>query len=384
MVINSIPNYIYFDNAASTINDEQIIKIFVDSTRDFFANPSSIHSEGQRGKHILDQAHDAIRKALNIPNHHVVITSGATEANNLAIKGYCLKYPNRGKHIITTEIEHPSVLEVIKQLCDVMGYSVTYLKPNKEGVISVEQVKNAIKPDTVLVSVMAVNNETGAINPIEEIADMLKAYPKIVFHSDCVQALGKININYAKIDMATITGHKIHGLMGCGALLKKKNIELSPLLAGGGQELGFRSGTNSLAHTVAFAKCVELAKNNMTHDLILMMPLANRLVSFINEHPDLFELNSYFTKVNPYIVNFSLKTKKASVVVEALSNRNIMVSSISACHSQKEKISYVVKAMKDDDALAHNTIRVSFDGINTIDEVEILINALLKIIGDIR
>ena len=232
---------------------------------------------------------------------------------------------------------------------------------------------------------MAVNNEIGAINPIEEISNLLEKYPKIIFHVDACQALGKLEkeINYSKADLLTISGHKIHGLVGYGALIKKKKIELLPLNSGGGQEYNYRSGTEDLAGACAFLKAIELALSDEKKHYEHVLMLGNKLVSYLKEHSDLFELNIP-SPFNPYIINFSSLTKKGSVIVEALSNNNIMVSSVSACHSSKEKGSYVVKSIGKDDKVANNTIRVSLDYSNTLEEVDIFISTLEKIIGEIR
>jgi len=374
---------IYLDNASNTLIKKEVIDTYQNAINTFFANPSSIHKEGQIAYHELNKCHDKILSLLKVKDDEVIYTSGATEANNLAIKGYCFKYQNRGKHIITSSIEHPSVLEVFRQLEDNFGFDVTYINPNSLGYIEPESVKKAIRNDTILVSVMAVNNETGAINPIKEIAEIIKQYPKISFHVDAVQAVGKIDIDYQCIDMITIAGHKIHGLIGSGLLIKRKKINLLPLLAGGGQENGFRSGTSDLANLLAISKALELSLFNLDAKRNKILEFKKKLVSYLLENPDLYEINSY-DKTNPYIVNFSLLTKKASVIVEALSNVDIMVSSISACHSRNEKGSYVIRAMGKNENLATNTIRVSFDEENTIDDVNALITNLDKIAKEVR
>ncbi|MCQ2814797.1 MAG: cysteine desulfurase [Bacilli bacterium] len=378
--------FIYLDNAASTTNDESVLDVFVDSTRNYFANPSSIHAEGQKGADMLQKAHRDLIKAMGLDGFEAILTSGATEANNLAIKGYCLKNRRRGNHIVTSAIEHPSVLETVKQMCEELGFEATYVLPNKDGIVTLESVQKAIRKDTILVSIMHVNNETGTVNPIQEIGKYLRQFPKIAFHVDGVQAFGKFRkkADISDVDMFSITGHKIHGLMGCGALIKRKNIGLMPLFSGGGQEGGYRSGTNDLAHAKAFIKTVDVAFKNRVQNFDNMMILANKLVSYLLEHKDLYEVNSVLPIVNPYIINFSTLTKKASVVVEALSNEGIMVSSVSACHSSKEKESYVVRAMGKSEQIARNTIRVSFDSENTLEDVEIFIETLDNIIKKIR
>ena len=378
-------NLIYFDNASTTRVDPRVLEVFNKTHEENFANPSSIHKEGQRAFYLFNRTKEEILRLFNLRESEVIYLSGATEANNLAIKGVALRYKNRGNHIITSVYEHPSVLEAYKQLEKEFGFKVTYLYPNKDGVITAQTVQEALTDKTILVSLMAVNNEIGAINPIEEISNLLEKYPKIIFHVDACQALGKLEkeINYSKVDLLTISGHKIHGLVGYGALIKKKKIELLPLNSGGGQEYNYRSGTEDLAGACALLKAIELALSEEKKHYEHVLELGNKLVSYLREHSDLFELNIP-NPFNPYIINFSSLTKKGSVIVEALSNNNIMVSSVSACHSSKEKGSYVVKSIGKDDKVANNTIRVSLDYSNTLEEVDIFISTLEKIIGEIR
>ena len=293
-------NVIYLDNAATTKVDPEVLNSYNQITLKYFANPSSIHSLGQESSRLLDKSREQILNVLKLTHHDVIFTSGATEANNLAIKGYCFANRNRGKHIITSATEHPSVLNTVLEMQD-FGFEVTVLPVNKEGQIEVNSLKAAIREDTILVSLMMVNNEVGAINPIKEVGEYLKKFPKIAFHVDMVQAIGKLPLDFNNIDMFSIAGHKIHGLLGSGLLIKEKKIIL-----------------------------------------------------------------------------------KASVVVEALSNRGIMVSSLSACHAKNEDYSKVVYAMYQDLNLAHNTIRISFDKDNTLEEVEALIKNLEEILKEIK
>ena len=376
---------IYLDNASKTIPYPEVVEKYNEISSTYFANPSSIHALGARANRELELGKEEILKLFKLANHRVIYVSSATEANNLAIKGAALKYKNRGKHIITSAYEHPSVLEAFRQLADEFGFDVTCLLPDNNGVITAESVKKVLRDDTILVSIMAVNNEIGAINPIEDIAKLLKGYPKVLFHVDAAQEVGKnINpINYQDVDMITISAHKTHGLIGVGALLIKKNIELLPLLSGGGQEYGLRSGTNDLALASAFVAALKISFRDYKKHYEIVKECADILLEYLNAHKDLFELNSP-SPINPYIINFSTLTKKGSVVVEALSNNGIMVSSISACHSSKEKGSHVVKALGKSEKIAGNTIRVSLSYLNNKEDMETFIKTLDSIIGAIR
>ena len=375
-------NVIYLDNAATSKVHPEVLESFNQITLKYFANPSSIHALGQEAQRLLEKSREQILNLFNLKHHEVIFTSGATEANNLAIKGYALANRGRGNHIITTAIGHPSVLNTVKQL-EKYGFEITILPVNEKGIIEVNSLKAAIKDNTILVSIMSVNNETGAINPIKEVGELLKDYPKIAFHVDMTQAIGKIDISLDNIDMFSFAGHKIHGLLGSGALIKEKKIILEPLNNGGGQENNLRSGTNTLALSASLAKALRLAINAQKENYEKVSRLRDYLLSYLKDNPDKYHLNS-FDLANPYIVNFSLLEHKASVVVEALSNKGIMVSSLSACHSKNEDYSYVVYAMNQDMKLAHNTIRVSFSYENTVDDVNALIRGLKQIVKEIK
>ena len=373
---------IYLDNAATSKVDQEVLDSYNQITTKYFANPSSIHHLGQEANRLLEKSREQILKLLSLSHHEVIFTSGATEANNLAIKGYAYANRGRGNHLITTATEHPSVLNAMKQLQD-EGFVLTILPVNEKGQVEVNSVSAAIREETILISVMAVNNETGAINPIREISDIAKKYPKIALHVDMVQAIGKVDIPLDNVDMISIAGHKIHGLLGSGVLIKEKKIILKPLLNGGGQENNLRSGTNTLALSASLAKALRIAIDHQKENYEHVKSLADYLLNYLKDNDDKYVINSS-CKDNPYIVNFSLKKHKASVVVEALSNRNIMVSSLSACHSKGEDYSYVVYAMNKDMCLAHNTIRVSFSYDNTLEEVKTFTKDLTAIIKEIK
>ena len=375
-------NVIYLDNAATTKVDPEVLNSYNQITLKYFANPSSIHSLGQESSRLLDKSREQILNVLKLTHHDVIFTSGATEANNLAIKGYCFANRSRGKHIITSSTEHPSVLNTVLEMQD-FGFEVTVLPVNKEGQIEVNSLKAAIREDTILVSLMMVNNEVGAINPIKEVGEYLKKFPKIAFHVDMVQAIGKLPLDFNNIDMFSIAGHKIHGLLGSGLLIKEKKIILKAVNQGGGQENNLRSGTNTLALSASLAKALRLAVEGEANNFKKVKALSERLLGYLKDNKDKYLINSY-NEDNPYIVNFSLLHHKASVVVEALSNRGIMVSSLSACHAKNEDYSKVVYAMYQDLNLAHNTIRISFDKDNTIEEVEALIKNLEEILKEIK
>ncbi len=374
-------NIIYLDNAATTVVNNEVLEAYNKAKKLYFANPSSIHIPGQEASRLLEKAREQILSILKVIDDELIFTSGATEANNLAIKGYCLRYQNRGKHIIVSNIEHPSVLETAKQLEEHFGFEVTYLPVNEKGVVEVNTLKVAIRKDTILVSIMAVNNEIGTINPIHEIAELLKEYPLIVFHVDVTQGITKIDLPYQDMDMFSFSGHKIHGLNSSGALVKRKKIELLPIMSGGGQESNFRSGTNDVALAVSLAKALRLENEKISENYSKIAAISQFLKDYLSSRKDLYELNS---GDNPYIVNFSTLTRKASVIVEALSSRGIMVSSTSACHAKEEPISYVVLALGKSEQKAHNTIRVSLSEDTTLEDIKCLIKNLEELVEGLK
>ena len=374
---------IYLDNASTTKVNDKVLQAYIDAKKNFFANPSSIHVEGVRAQRALDEARNSILFSLKLKDKEVIFLSGATEGNALALKGVANRYKNRGNHIITSNVEHPSVLKNLEQLEKNDGFKVTYLPVNEEGKINLDDLQNAITKDTILVSLMAVNNESGAINDIRKIGLILKEYPKIIFHVDATQAIGKENIDYQNADLITFSGHKIHGLNGTGALIKNKNIELYPLIDGGGQENNYRSGTNDVAGAISLALALKIALDEQKETQNHVALLYKELYQYIDSNKEEYIINSP-KDGSGFIFNFSLLKKKASVVVEALSNNKIMVSSTSACHSKKENKSEIIYRMFNDESRARNTIRVSFSNKNNLEEINRLISELERITKEVK
>ena len=278
-------NVIYLDNAATTKVDPEVLNSYNQITLKYFANPSSIHSLGQEASRLLDKSREQILNVLKLTHHEVIFTSGATEANNLAIKGYCFANRSRGKHIITSSTEHPSILNTVLEMQD-FGFEVTVLPVNKEGQIEVKTLKDAVREDTILVSLMMVNNEVGAINPIKEVGEYLKKFPKIALHVDMVQAIGKLPLDFNNIDMFSIAGHKIHGLLGSGLLIKEKKIILKAINQGGGQENNLRSGTNTLALSASLAKALRLSIEGEANNFKKVKVLSERLLNYLKDNKD--------------------------------------------------------------------------------------------------
>ena len=359
-------NTIYFDHAATTSPIPEVVSLYKDVATNYFANSSSMHRLGVENSRLLAKAREDIKRSFNVLHHDIIFTSGATEANNLALKGYMERYASRGKHLIISNIEHPSILNTANHLAK-LGYEITMLPVRKDGKVYLEDLKKEIREDTILVSIMGVNNETGIIQPINEIASFLKEFPTIAFHVDAVQAVGKVGLPYDDIDMVTVSLHKIGGLKGTGLLIKKKNIELSPLFDGGGQEDGYRSGTNDLAMAVASSVAIKEALSNIVEKRQNISNLIQPIYQYIANHLNEIEVNSSLE--NPYIINISLLNKKASVFAEFLSNNNIMVSTHSACSSKLDIGSPTLLAMGRSANSSKNSIRLSFSNLNTPEEV---------------
>lgn len=374
---------IYFDNASSSKPSLKCLNVFEEESLKSFANPSSIHKLAMiNGSNISRIKQNILHQVGLDDKYDIVFTSGATESNNLAILGYCRKNKNRGNQIITTNIEHESVLNPFLQL-EKEGFIVKYLHVDENGEISLDELNQLMTKQTILVSIMASNNEVGSVLNISGASKIIKEYPKCVLHSDCVQAFGKIPLELSSLDMITITAHKIHGIKGIGALILKKKLLIEPIVYGGNQQNGLRSGTLDYPSIASFNETINEAIINLKKDNLYVDSLHKYMVTKLKELDEV-SINTPDYNYNPYIVCFSLKTKKASVVVEALSNEGIYVNSVSACNSKKEDPSYVLLAMNKEFQIAKNPIRVSFSSENSIEEIDYFNDKLKTILNTIR
>lgn len=369
---------IYFDNAATTRPSLAVLECFEKENEQCFANPSSRHAYGREAYRKLENARLSILKSLSLSNdYRVLFTSGASESNNLAIKGIAKEYLRRGKRIITTQVEHPSVLEAFRSL-EKEGFEVIYLPTKEDGTVDPETLKENMNKETILVSIMATNNETGSNNDILALSKIVHSFPKAFFHVDVTQAIGKRDLPYSSIDLFSFSGHKIHGLKGTGALILKKNITLLRQIDGGDQEYFFRAGTDNLPGDEALAVALEEATKNLKDNIAHAKEISSFLREGLEKNDEIL-MNSPLDG-SPFILNFSLKRKKASVVTEALSHEGIYVSSVSACNSKGEPISYVLEAMGFSKERAMNSIRLSFSRENTLEEAKTFLNTLQNIL----
>lgn len=364
---------IYFDHAATTAIDSEVLRTY-NALLEQYYNSDALYDEGVAVYRMQEKARTLIKELLGLSNSDIIFTSGASEANSLAIKGLALAGFKR-RHIITSLYEHASVYNAVKQLADVLGYEVTYLKPHKDGKIYPEDVLAALKDDTLLVSIMHVNNEIGAINDIDTIGRIVKKYSGAYFHSDITQSLGKIAVPLDNVDMASFSAHKIHGVKGSGALIKRRHIKLEPLISGGQQEYGMRGGTSNAPANIVLAKTLRLAiaseKENYEKVSILnkyLLEEMSKLKLEINSFPDGIK----------HLINFSTPVK-SEVMLNYFNLRGIMVSSRSTCGSRENEPSRVLSCLDIDDERA---IRLSLGGENTLAEsryfIEILKEALEK------
>ena len=374
---------IFLDYASTTPIDQDVLNSYWEILNRYYANSASNHQLGLEVDSLQNQARNQIANILKVKMDEIIFTSGSSESNNFAIKGVAFKYKNRGKHIITSSIEHKSVLECFKQLEKEFGFEVTYLEPNEDGKITIEALEKSIRKDTILVSIMYVNNEIGTINPIPEIGKFLSDKPTIIFHCDATQAIGKIPVDLNNVDLVSISAHKIYGLKGSGILVKKKNIELLPLIAGGGQEYGYRSGTSNWPVNVMFAKTLRLAfdsqRDNYNHVLKLKEKIIDHLQGIEN-----IQINTPAENASPYIINFSIKNKKAAVIAQAFDDHGVCLSTISACSTKTEMPSHVIYETFKDIKRAESSIRVSMSKYTTFEEITKFLMVLDEIMVSIK
>ncbi|KKI91667.1 cysteine desulfurase [Bacillus sp. SA1-12] len=370
---------LYLDNSATTMPYPEVMSVYAKATEVYFANPSSLHKLGSEAESLLNQSRKQVALLLGVEQQEVIFTSGGTEGNNLAIKGAALANQHKGKHLITSMVEHPSVLESFRQLERFFDFEVTYLPVDGDGFVSIEHMIRALRDDTILVSIMHVNNEVGSIQPIAEIGQILKSYSNVLFHVDNVQGMTKVplNLKNANIDLCTISGHKFHGLNGTGALYVREGVQLLPLFSGGSQERQLRSGTESLAGNVALAKALRMASEKAEHHSIRLKQTRDKLLEELMNIDGVI-VNTPIKHAAPHIINFSVPAVKAEVLIHFLGEHNIFVSTTSACSSRRKAISNTLIAMNKHQDIAKSAIRVSLSLEQTEEIIPPFITTLSK------
>lgn len=365
---------IYLDNSATTKPYKEVLDSFLRVSSDYYGNPSSIHSMGGEAEKLMHRSRETIAALLSVHHKEVIFTSGGTESNNLAIKGCALSKKNIGNHIITSAIEHPSVSNAVKDL-EAEGFDVTVLPVDKEGRISIEQMEDALRKETVLVSIIHVNNETGVIQHVEEIGEILANYPQVTFHVDHIQGIGKVPLNMKSIDLCSLSAHKFHGLKGNGILIARNGVKLHPILSGGGQEWTLRSGTENVAGIVAMTKALRMTLEKGEKGRMEMQKLKKFCMDEL-ERLDGVYLHTPETHSAPHIINFSVPGIKSEVLVHALGSKRIFVSTTSACSSKRKAPSKTLMAMGLSRMKAESAIRVSFTYDTTRQEIQSFLNEL--------
>ena len=372
---------IYFDNSATTKVSEKVLEDVILSCRENFANASALHRLGYESEQKIIQAKKDIAKLIKANEDEIYFTSGATEANNMAIIGVAEAYKKRGNKVITTKIEHPSVLQPFKEL-ENRGYNVVYLDVDEKGYININSLLNEIDNETILVSIMYVNNEIGTIQNIEEIAKKIKEKNKdTIFHTDAVQAFGKININVKNIDLMSVSGHKIHSLKGIGFLYIKKGIRSNKIIFGASQQNNVRSGTINNEGIISLASASKLAYENINEKYEKVKAIRNEIIKLKN----LLEgtsVNGDEENGLPYILSLSFENVKGEVLLHALEDKEIYVSTGSACSNKgKRELSTIDYVAKEN---VGSTIRISFSSENTIEEAKNFNEVILQIVPMLR
>lgn len=364
----------YLDYSATTPVSEEVLQSFVEASRRYPGNPNSLHKLGVEANKMIDKATEQVANLLKVKPQEIIYTSGSSESNNLALKGIAFKYQNRGKHIITTPLEHSSIYEPLNYL-KTQGFEISYVELNEDGTINLEHLKKIIRDDTILVSVCAVNSELGIIQPLEAIASIIKEYPKCYFHVDMTQAVGKIPVNCDNIDLISFSAHKFYGLKGIGVLIKKEKIELEPLIHGGKSTTKYRSGTPCLPLIVSLAKALRLALINLDGKYEQVKQSNNKIRKILNNY-ELIKINSPINAI-PHILNISILGVKPETMLHALEKEDIYVSTQSACSSNNAK-SAAVYAVTHDTLAAKSSLRISLSSMTTEEDIEKLENALDK------
>ena len=368
---------IYFDNCATTRPYDEVKDIVINTMTTHYANPSALHSAGISVERLINSARKTIADTLNCKQDEIIFTSGGTEADNMAVLGVANAYSRKGKHIITSKIEHHAVLDCFKHL-ESNGFEVSYIDVDSNGVVDFEQLKNAVRDDTILISIMLANNETGTFQPIEKIRSISK---NAIIHTDAVQAYGKYDFKNLDVDLISISGHKIHAPKGIGVLAVKNGVKLSKISFGGGQEAGIRSGTYNTEGILGMAKAAEISYDNLYRDISYLKELCEYFkTQLVEKIPDV----CFNGENSVNVVSVSFPGVRGEVLLHTLEEKGIYVSTGSACNSKSTKISYVLDAMHIERKLAESTIRVSFSVFNTKEEIDNAIDVIVQSVAFLR
>ena len=362
---------IYLDYSATTPVNEEVIETYSRVCREYIANPNSLHSLGVKAKQLIDASTKQIADLLGVKTSEIIYTSGSSESNNTAVKGVCLKYQSRGKHVITTELEHSSIIAPLNYLSS-LGWEIDFVKLDENGLVDLEDLERLIRDDTVLVSIGAVNSEVGVLQDLGKISKVIrKKNSKTIFHSDVTQNIGKKRVDLSVLDLASISCQKFYGMKGIGALIKKEKLIIEPLIHGGKSTTVFRSGTPATPLVASFAKALRLAYEDMDKKYDRVLELKKRLIKGLEKLDVTINSND---NCLPHMVNFSLHNIKSEVMLHALEEKDIYVSTQTACSTAN--YSKAVYAITHDKELASNSMRVSLSYLTTEDEIDTFLKEL--------
>lgn len=377
---------VYLDNSATTKAYPEVVSLVVDIMTNDYGNASSMHLKGVDAEKYLKYSKATIAGIMKVKEKEIFFTSGGTESDNWALMGAAFANHRSGKHLITTKIEHPAILRTMEHLKE-LGFDITYLSVNRYGQISLEELRNAIRPDTILVSIMFVNNEVGAIQPIDEAGEIIKqTNPRTLFHVDAVQGFGKLRLlpKKWKIDMVSVSGHKIHGPKGTGFLYIDEKVKIKPIIYGGGQQNGYRSGTENVPGVAGLGKATELIYRNLVEDTNRLYCLKKKLVSGLLKI-DHVKINGPQDETGaPHIVSASIAGIRSEVMLHSLEDKGVYVSAGSACSSHKHTVSDTLSAMGLSTEYMDSTIRFSLSVFTTEEEIEYTLKCLYELVPMLR
>ena len=374
-------NIIYLDNSATTPIKSEVLQEMMPYLTTEYGNASSLYSVGRNAKRAIEKARNRVAELLNCNHNEIYFTGGGSESDNIALKGFAYANKEKGNHIITSKIEHPAILETCKTL-ERQGFEVSYINVKEDGIIDVEELRKSIKSNTILISVMTANNEVGTIQPIEEIAKIAHDN-NVVFHTDAVQAIGnvKIDVEKMRIDMLSLSSHKINGPKGVGALYIKNGIEVEKFINGGHQEKDRRAGTENVAGIVGLGKAAEIARKNMETHIRNLSKVRDYYIKKVQKEIPNIRINGSMENRLPGNANISFKGVNASELIFKLDERGICVSSGSACSSGNTNPSHVLTAMNVPEVYLNSAIRTTFGDNNTFEQVDYVVKILKQIIN---
>lgn len=377
---------VYLDNSATTKCYDEVAELVCRVMCEYYGNPSSMHHKGVEAEQYVRYAKETLARLMKVNEKEILFTSGGTESDNIALIGTAMAHHRRGRHLITTRMEHPAVLQTMTYL-ERQGFDVTYLSVDREGRIRLQELERAIRKDTILVSIMHVNNEIGSVQPIAEAGELIKrCNPQTLFHVDAVQGFGKFRIYPSRmnVDLLSVSAHKIHGPKGVGFLYIRAGARVNPIIYGGGQQKGMRSGTENVPGIAGLAKAADLVYENLDQDVDRMYELRQKLIDGVSRIEDVRVNGCPGREGAPHIVSLSVRGVRSEVLLHALEEKEIYVSAGSACSSNKPQISDTLKAIGVERDLLGSTIRFSLSVFTTAAEIEYTIQALEEMVPMLR